>query len=97
MTETKLLGVHITDDLKWHKNTEEIVKKANKRMLLLNKASKFTSQIADLTTIYKIFIRSILENSCVVWHSTLAEQDSKSIERVQKAAFKVILTEHYEG
>jgi len=97
VTETKLLGVHITNDLKWHKNTEEIVKKANKRMLLLRKASKFTSQISDLTTIYKIFIRSILENSCVVWHSSLSEQDSNDIERVQKAVCKMILKEYYEN
>ena len=52
VNEVKLLGVVITSDLKWHRNTEEIVKKANKRMLLLNKASKFTSQITDLTKIY---------------------------------------------
>ena len=86
----------MTDDLKWHRNTEVIVKKANKRMLLLSKASKFTSQISDLTTIYKIFIRSILENSCVVWHSSLSEQDSEDIERVQKAACKIILKQYYE-
>ena len=97
VSEAKLLGVHMTDDLKWHRNTEVIVKKANKRMLLLSKASKFTSQISDLTTIYKIFIRSILENSCVVWHSSLTEQDSEAIERVQKAACKIILKEFYEG
>ena len=96
VSEAKLLGVYITNDLKWHKNTEEIVKKANKRMLLLRKASKFTSQISDLTTIYKIFIRSILENSCVVWHSSLTELDSEDIERVQKSACKVILKEYFE-
>ena len=44
-----------------------------------------------------MFIRSILENSCVVWHSSLTEQDSEDIERVQKAACKVILKEFYEG
>ena len=92
-----MLGVYITDDLKWHKNTEEIVKKANKRMILLNRAAKFTSRISDLTAIYKIFIRSVLENSCVVWHSSLAQKDSKDIERIQKAACKVILKNYYEG
>ena len=34
--------------------------------------------------------------ACVVWHSSLAKQDSKDIERVQKAACKVILKEYYE-
>ena len=31
----KLLGVTITDDLKWKENTANIVKKANSRMQLL--------------------------------------------------------------
>ena len=66
-------------------------------MMILNRASKFTSTISDLTVIYKIFIRSVLENSCVVWHSSLTDQDSEDIERVQKVACKVILKDYYEG
>ena len=30
--QAKLLGVIITDDLKWDKNTEHLVKKANARL-----------------------------------------------------------------
>ena len=35
--EAKLLGTIISNDLKWSKNTENIVKKANGRMELLQK------------------------------------------------------------
>ena len=35
--ETKLLGTIVTSDLKWSKNTEFLVKKANARMRLLHK------------------------------------------------------------
>ena len=38
--ETKLLGTTITDDLNWKKNTDRIVKEANKRMYFLHKLSK---------------------------------------------------------
>ena len=38
--EAKLLGSILTDDLKWSKNTEEIVKSSNKRLRILNEASK---------------------------------------------------------
>ena len=41
--ETRLLGTHITDDLKWDKNTEEIAKSAWKKMQLLCKTASFTS------------------------------------------------------
>ena len=37
--EVKLLGTHITEELKWNKNTSELVKKAYKRMQLLNRAA----------------------------------------------------------
>ena len=67
--ESKLLGTIITSDLKWKRNTEEIVKNANKRMRILHAAAKFTSKISDLKTIYNMFIRSKLEHSSVVWHS----------------------------
>jgi hypothetical protein len=40
--EAKLLGTVITDKLTWDRNTEEIVKKAYKRMQLLHAAATFT-------------------------------------------------------
>ena len=40
--ETKLLGVILSDNLKWDQNTDFLVKKAYKRMELLRKVSKFT-------------------------------------------------------
>ena len=54
--ETKLLGTYITDDLKWNKNTSEIVKKANKRMPILTKSAAFTTNRQDLKRIYLTYI-----------------------------------------
>ena len=93
MKEMKLLGTYITEDLRWNRNTEELVKNANKRMRLLHAASKFTYKTSDLKTIYKMFIRSSLEISSVVWHSGLTEKNRADIERVQKSAVKIILNE----
>ena len=93
--ETKLLGTHITEDLKWDKNSEEIAKSAWKRMQLLCKSANFTSNIMDLRSIYFTFIRSILEKSAVVWHSSLTKKNRQTLERVQKAAVKVILRDRY--
>ena len=89
--ETKLLGKYITYDLKWNKNTTEIVKKAYRRMQLLNRAAKFTTKTNDLKSIYLTFVRSILEQSAVVWHSGLSKKNRKDLERVQKTGLKIIL------
>ena len=95
--ETKLLGTYITDDLKWDKNTAEIVKKANKRMQLLYRAASFTSSRLELRKIYLVFIRSILEQSAVVWHSSLTAKNRLALERVQKCAVKVILGQKFSS
>ena len=41
------------------------------------------------------FIRSKLEQSAVVWHSSLTEANKSDLERVQKAAVKIILKKSY--
>lgn len=43
------------------------------------------------------FIRSKLEQSAVVWHSSLTEGNRKDLERVQKAAVKIILKDSYSN
>ena len=40
--------------------------------------------------IYKVYIRSILEQSSVVWNSSLTKINKKELERVQKVAVKLI-------
>ena len=95
MKETKLLGTIITDDLKWNKNTENIVKESNKRMQLLHKASRFTSNTRDLKQIYMLQIRSKLDQSAVVWHSSLTSKNRNDLERIQKSAMKIILGDRY--
>ena len=88
---TKLLGTFLSDDLKWDLNTQNLVKKANARMALLRKVASFGAPLEDLKTIYVLFIRSILEQSATVWHSSLSEENIKDLERVYKSAVRMIL------
>ena len=93
--ETKLLGTVITEKLTWDRNTEEITKKAYKRMQLLHVAANFTASKKDLKDIYFTFIRSVLEQSAAVWHSSLTNKNRSDLERVQKGAIRVIMGKHY--
>ena len=93
--EARLLGVLISDDLSWKSNTQHTVKQAYKRMIILYRLSEFLMPIDDLIDIYKLYIRSILESSAVVWHSAITEGERHSIERVQKVALKIILKSAY--
>ena len=93
--ECQLLGLTLTQNLSWHKNTENIVKKANTRLIMLQRLYDFNLPVEDMLDIYFLFIRSMLEYSCVVWHSSITEEEITSIERVQKTALKMILRERY--
>ena len=66
-------------------------------MELLRKVASFGTPQDDLKTIYVLFIRSILEQSATVWHSSLTEDNCSDLERVQKSAIKVILQDEYKG
>ena len=96
VNSTHLLGTVIQDSLKWDLNTARLVKKANSRMELLRKVASFTTNIEELKNIYILFVRSLLEQSATVWHSSLTEENKNDLERVQKTAFKIILGERYK-
>ena len=66
-------------------------------MELLRRVAEFGAPVEDLKIIYILFIRSILEQSCTVWHSSLTEQNSSDLERVQKSATKIILQERFKN
>ena len=94
---TTLLGTKITDDLCWDENTKNIVKKANMRLQLLREAAEYTSNYSDLKLIYFSYIRSVLDQSCAIWHNSLTQTNIDDIERVQKNALRVIMKEKYES
>ena len=94
---TRLLGTIISDDLKWDLNTKNIVTKANARMQLLRKVAEFGAPYEDLKSIYILFVRSLLEQSAPVWHSSLSKENIEDLERVQKSALKIILQDKFKG
>ena len=61
--ETRLLGVVISDDLTWQSNTDFIVKKAYKRIVMLHKLYDFWLPVQEMINIYILHIRSVLEYS----------------------------------
>jgi hypothetical protein len=93
--QTKLLGLTLQDDLSWRANTDELTKKAYKRMILLKNLFSFNVPIEDLIDIYYLYIRSIVEQSAVVWHSSLTKGEQNDLERVQKVALRIILRDQY--
>ena len=87
----KLFGLWIDDNLKWNTNTEYIVKKAAKRLYLLNVLKSYLAP--DLNAFYTSVIRSVLEYGAHVWHGGLTGEQCQDIERIQRRALRIIYPE----
>ena len=59
-------------------------------MKLLRQMKKYTKSTWDKLINYKVYIRSVIEQSCMVWNSSLTKINDKELERVQKVAVKLI-------
>jgi hypothetical protein len=97
MAETKLVGVMVSQDLRWQKNTEYICEKARSKLWILRRVLTLNLDIHEMFDIYIKEVRSILELAVPVWHPGLTKQQSLDIERIQKVAFKIILKEKYSN
>ena len=92
---TKILGVWISEDGSWAKNTKEILKKGYSRVSFLSKLKYAGVKIEDLLEIYQLFIRSCAEYCAVAFHSSLTQKETKALERLQSTCLKVILQDDY--
>ena len=95
--ETKLLGLMITDDLRWNANTEYICKRAYKKMWTLRRMKKLDVEPMVILDVYEKEIRSVLELAVPAWHSGLTIKQAADIERVQRVAVNIILSDCKTG
>ena len=91
----KLLCLIIRDDLNWKSNTDELTRRAYSRMLILKNLVKFDVPLPDLVQIYNLYVRSVVEQSAVVWHPSITKGEQRDLERTQKVAMKIILGQNY--
>ena len=86
----KHLGVYLSDNLSWKKHAEETASKAN-RCLGILRPLKFILDRASLETLYKSFIRPVLEYADIVWDAPDAHRHGLDIlERVQTEAARIV-------
>ena len=95
VSEKTILGVKISEDLKWKSNTNFIVSKARGKMWMLRRLLHFNLSSFELFDVYTKEVRSILEYAVPVWHPGLTRKQSSEIEAVQKTSFKIILRQRY--
>ena len=95
VTETKLVGVILSKNLSWQKNTDYICDKARQKVWMLRRIIQLDMDSLTLFDVYTKEVRSILELAVPVWHSGLTKLQVADIERIQKVSFKIILGTQY--
>lgn len=91
VSELKLVGVVLTNNLKWQQNTNYICEKATQKLWTLRRLKRLKFDDCKIFDVYTKEVRSLLELAVPVWHSGLTKQQSAQIERIQKTAFRIIL------
>ena len=86
-----LLGVIISQDLKWSENTQHICDKVNRKIYILGKLKKFGLRTEELLTVWKTVLRPLTEYATPLWHSGLTDVDSDMLESLQKRSLGIIL------
>ena len=93
----KLLGVTIQNNLSWDIQTNHMISRASKRMYMLYVLKRFRASVADLTAVYQMYIRPVLEYASPLWHSSITKHQIDHIELIQKRACRIILGSHYKS
>ena len=93
--EIKLLGIIFQSDMRWYSNTNNLTKNGYSRLWMIRNLKKYGAKSDELLDVYIKQCRSVLELAVPVWNAGLSKAEVRQIERVQKAAFSIILGDKY--
>ncbi|XP_054629453.1 stromal cell-derived factor 2-like protein 1 isoform X1 [Dunckerocampus dactyliophorus] len=86
----KFLGTHISEDLTWSHNTQQIMKKSQRRLYFLRRLRKFGMSTTSLSCFYRCTIESVLTASITVWYGNCTTRDRKALQRVIKTSQNIV-------
>ena len=93
VSQAKVLGITISNDLTWDCHVNSICKKAGKRLYLLLQLKRFGVSTSDLLMVYITIIRPTVEYACPAWATCLTKGLVDDLERVQRRALSIIFPE----
>ena len=84
----RLLGVQISNKLKWNEHVIALAKSASKKLGFLNRCRRFFKS-HQVLQIHKTFIRPCIEYCCQVWGGA-SGTTLQLLDRVQRRAIRII-------
>ena len=86
----KLLGVYVSNDLKWNHHVEVIVQKENRRLYSLRVVKQCGAPPASLAKVYTTIVRPVLEYAAPVWQN-IPDFLPYKIESIQRSLGIIII------
>ena len=90
VNSAKILGITLSNDLKWNIHVNETIKKVNKRLYFLVLLKRAGVSYKDIVNFYCTVIIPVLEYCSPIFHHSLPDYLSDDLERVQKRALSII-------
>ena len=87
-SDHKHLGITFSEETKWNKHAENLIKSVSKHICVLRKL-KYKLNRENLEQLYLIYIRPIFEYACEVWNNCGVSNSCK-LERLQLEAARII-------
>ena len=86
------IGVQISQDLSWNKNTSGIMKRAQQRLYFLRKLKQASLPTSILRTFYSGVVESVIVLTyCIsTWYSSCSMSDKKALQRIVRGAERAI-------
>ena len=69
----KLLGVTLQSNLNWDVQVSQMISKASRRMYMLYVLRRFGASAADLSSVFRMYVRPIVEYASPLWYSSLTK------------------------
>ena len=93
----KLLGVYVQENLKWDTQIDFMCKSFNCKLYFLRQPKRCNVSVCDLRLVYRyiLYIRPVIEYASPVCFSRLTKKQLECLEKLQKKAFRIILSYDY--
>ena len=89
--DAKILGLHLSSNLKWNNHLSHITEKVNSQLYFLSQLKCSGIKEKELQLLfYLTCIRPIAEYACPVYHNSLPQYLHNDLERFQKRALHIV-------
>ena len=86
----KLLGLHLSRNLKWNAHVTEIARIVVPRLYFLRQLRRSKVATKELVLFFTTCIRPLTEYACQMYHNSLPNYLRDDLERLQKRAMRII-------